>query len=144
MPPPITAMRRGTLVIRANTRVTPSGRRRSSWGRYPSDTLCVTPEPFGRDRRALCHRAQFLERNVGVELAVAGESPEAAIAAGDHALAADDVGKAADALRDELGMLDVVGRGVEHARYQDLVVGQLDMLPHRPFMRVPRIGRFDN
>ena len=45
----------------------------------------------------------------------ARECREAAIAAGDHALAADDLGVADDALGDQLGMLDEVRRRIEHA-----------------------------
>src|ERR1700676_282079 len=70
------------------------------------------PQPFGGDLRALAHRVQFLERDVGVELAVAGEGAEAAIRAGDDPLAPDDVGEAAEALGDQFGMLDVIGGGV--------------------------------
>jgi hypothetical protein len=106
--------------------------------------LRASPESLGGDCRALGHRAQLLERNVGIEFAVAGKGPEAAIAAGNDALAADDIGEAANALGDKIGVLDIVGGGVEHARHQDLVVGQLCLLPHRPFMSVPRVGGLDD
>ena len=37
-------------------------------------------------------------------------------------------------------MLHVIGRGVDHAGKQQLVVGQLDLLPNRPLVGVARIG----
>src|SRR5436305_1375102 len=80
------------------------------------------PEAPRGDRRSLNHRPQLLEGDVGIELAVAGKGTEPAIAAGDHAFAPDDIGKAADALGDELAALDIIGRGLEHAWDQDLVI----------------------
>src|SRR6202022_4155819 len=50
--------------------------------------LSAAPEPLRRDRCTLDHGTQFLERNVGVELAVAGKGAKAAIAAGDPPRAA--------------------------------------------------------
>ena len=57
---------------------------------------------------------QLLERDVGVDLAVAGEGAEAAIAGRHHPLAADDIGEAGEALGDELGVLDTSTNYVEH------------------------------
>ena len=45
-------------------------------------------------------------------------------AAEDDAVGADDVGEAADALRDELGVLDQVGRVADDAWHQHEIVGQ--------------------
>src|SRR4051812_38933471 len=56
------------------------------------------PQPPGGDRGTFGHCTQFLERDVGVELAVAGERAKAAIAARHDPLAADDIGKAAQTL----------------------------------------------
>src|SRR5260370_27133579 len=70
------------------------------------------PEPLRGDRRPFDHRMQLLKGNVGIELAVTGKGAEPAIAAGDHPLAADDVGKAAKALGDELRAFAVIRRGV--------------------------------
>src|SRR5207253_3242724 len=106
----------------------------------PIPSLGAAPKPLRRNRRPLDHRTQLFERDVRVELAVTGKGAKAAIAAGDHPLAPDDVGELADALGDELGMLDIIGRGIEHSRYQDLVVGQPGLPPYRPFMRMPRVG----
>ena len=44
---------------------------------------------------------------------------------------------------DQLGMLDVVGRRVEHARGEDLVLGDRRLAPHRPFVGVARVGRLE-
>src|SRR5580692_6037089 len=38
------------------------------------------------------------------------------------------------------GVLDTSTNYVEHTRHEDLVVGQLGLLPHGPFMRMPRVG----
>ena len=62
--------------------------------------------------------------DLGIDLADAGEGAEAAIDAGDHPLAADDIGKALDALGDQFGMLDIVRRAVDQPGDEDLVVGQ--------------------
>ena len=42
--------------------------------------------------------------------------------------------------RDQLGMLDDVGRMADDARHDDLAVGQLDVLPQRPFVLVADIA----
>ncbi len=54
--------------------------------------------------------------------------------------APDDGGKALDPLRDQFGMLDIVGTGVDHAGGKDLVIGNFGICPHFPFMFVARIG----
>src|SRR6516165_10762403 len=104
MPPPITAMRSALVFIGLAYQDPSPPRKRgpgaTAEGLGPwipafavaqvgmttatrSVTLCVSPEPLGGDRRAFDHRPEFLERDVGVELAVAGKSAKAAIAAGD-------------------------------------------------------------
>src|SRR6185437_6195323 len=98
--------------------------------------LRLPPQALARNRRAFDHGGELLEGDIGVELAIARESAEAAIGSGNHALAPNDRGEAGDALGDELGMLDIIGRGVEHAGNEDLVRRQRDLLPQPPFMRV--------
>jgi hypothetical protein len=78
---------------------------------------------------------EFLERNLGIEFAIAGKSAEAAIAAGDQPLAPDDVAKRHMRSAISYGMLDIIGRSVEHAGDEDLA----RLLPYRPFMRTLRI-----
>jgi hypothetical protein len=63
---------------------------------------------------------EFLERNLGIEFAIAGKSAEAAIAAGDQAFAPDDVAKRHMRSAISYGMLDIIGRSVEHAGDEDL------------------------
>ena len=57
-----------------------------------------------------------------VDRSAAGIGAEAAVGPGQDALAPDDVGETADALRDQHGMLDEVVRRVDHAGHQHLVV----------------------
>src|SRR5581483_7933128 len=65
---------------------------------------------------------------VGDQL-VAGEGAEAAVARGDDpAAVADGIDRLADAVGDDLRMLDEVGRGVDHAGNQDELVRQLRLL----------------
>src|SRR6516162_5908464 len=72
-----------------------------------------------------------------------GEGRKAAIGTGDHPLAPYDVGILADPLGDEPGMLDEIGRRVDDPGNQDLVVRYVLFAQILPFMRVPRIGRFE-
>ena len=66
---------------------------------------------------------------------------ETAIGAGHHVLAPDQAGDVADALSDQLGMFDKVIDRIDHARDQQLVGRQLEVLEERPFMLVTRIRR---
>ncbi len=56
---------------------------------------------------------------------------------------ADQLGVAADALRDQLGMLDEIRFRFDHAGDQHLAVGQLHPLEQCPFVGVARIGGFE-
>src|SRR4029077_13324719 len=85
-------------------------------------------------------RAQLLPGDGGVDLAVAGKGAETAVGAGDHTLYTDDGGEALDALRDERGMLDIVGAGVDQARREYLVLRYLRPGPHLPLVLVACIG----
>ena len=51
-------------------------------------------------------------------------------------------GEANDALSDQRRMFDVIGRGVDHARQQHLVLWKLDVLPNRPLVGMARISGF--
>ena len=68
---------------------------------------------------------------------------EPAIDAGDQPFAIDDPGVAADALRHQPGMLDEVRGRIDHARNQNLVVGDVDVREVFPFVIVARIGGLD-
>src|SRR3990172_9019384 len=62
---------------------------------------------------------------------------EAAVAAGDHVLAADDRGEADDPLRHELRVLHDVCRVSDDAGDEDLARWQLHVLEDAPLVRVP-------
>src|SRR5215831_13740954 len=74
--------------------------------------------------------------DLGVDLQPAGEGAEAAIDAGDDVLGSHHARVLHDAVRHQLGMLDEVRGGIDHARDDDLAVGQLHILPHFPFVAV--------
>ena len=99
----------------------------------------------GRWRSPRLRRALELRPDdaVGHRRLGAHRGAEAAIDAGDDALAADDVGIAPDALRHEARMLDEVGGRIDDAGDQDLVVGNVDRLEILPFMLVARIGALE-
>src|SRR5262245_29998868 len=128
----------------------PSSRKRSrapSASRYWSSLRMArdleesvpAPEPVRGDPCTLAQRLQLQIRDVGIHRAEAGERAEAAVGAGNHALAADDIRETAQPLGDEQRMLDVIGGRAQHARYQDLVIGQLLLTEHHPLVRVARI-----
>ena len=73
----------------------------------------------------------------------AHERPEAAIHAGDHAVSTNDVGVAADPLRDQSRVFNKVRGGIDHAWNQDLLVWNLDRLQVLPFVLVTRVGAFE-
>src|SRR5213078_4551501 len=88
------------------------------------------PEPRGGDPRALDHGGELEVGDLRLDRSKAGEGAEAAVGSGDHPLAPDDVREALDTLGDELRVLDVVGRGGEDSRDQDLVLGYLRSLEY--------------
>src|SRR5262249_41983349 len=65
---------------------------------------------------------------------------EPAVGPRDDVLAADQARKALDAVGDELGVLDHVGRVTGDARDQDLPGRQLDVLPHAPLVLVANVA----
>src|SRR5215470_17217915 len=115
--------------------------RTSAWGTSISSAVMVTlrllPELLGGQPRALGHRLELGPRDLGLD-DVDGprEGREAAVGPRDHALAADDLGVADEPLGDQLGVLDEVGRRVEHARDDHAIVGQPDLAEHDPFVLV--------
>ena len=52
----------------------------------------------------------------------------------------DNIGEPQNTLGDKLRMLDHIGGMADDARQHQPVVGQLDLLPHLPFMLVPDIA----
>src|SRR5215510_811738 len=75
----------------------------------------LLPELLRGQARALGHRLELRPRDLGLD-DVDGprEGREAAVGPGDHALAPDDLGVADEPLGNQLGVLDEVGRRVEH------------------------------
>ena len=65
--------------------------------------------------------SQLEEGNLRIDFAVASRRTEAAIGAGNDTRAPDQPGKANDPLRNQIGMLDVIGRSIDDAWQQDLV-----------------------
>ena len=82
------------------------------------------PEPFAGDAGALDQRRELPPHDRGVNFIRARKGRKAAVGAGNDALAADDVGEPAEALRDQFGMLDQDRRLRDDARKQHFVVRQ--------------------
>src|SRR5690349_2778161 len=95
-------------------------------------------ELAARERRALGERFQLGPRDLRMRA-----SAKAAVAARDNVLAADAFRIARDALGDDLRMLHYVGRVGDDTRHQDLSVRQLDALPHRVLVLMPRVRALD-
>src|SRR3989441_9893310 len=117
--------------------------RTTAWGTSISSGIMCTlrvslrPELSGGQTRALGHRLELGPRDLGLDLVDgAREGREATIGSRDHALPADDLRVPDEALRDQLRMLDEVGRRVQHARNDHPVVRQADLAEHDPFVLV--------
>ena len=78
-----------------------------------------------------------------MDLVARGRRAETAIRAGDHVLASDDPRVAHEALRHQFRVLDQRDTMRHDAGQQHLALGQLDVLPDRPFMIVPRVRRLE-
>src|SRR6478609_7210544 len=106
-------------------------------------TASLLPELARRDSRTFGQRGHFRPDDVGIDGGLAHPRAVAAIAAGHHVLAADEVSVAADPLRDQLRMLDEVRFRLDDTRNQHLAFGQLDRFEQLPLVRVARIGRLE-
>src|SRR5262245_50997155 len=104
-----------------------------------SGPVGVLPELPRRAARPLGHAGELRPGDVGIDGGLADPRAEAAIGPGADVLAAAQPRVAADALGNQVRVLDEVGRGVEHARDEDLAGGQLHPLEEPPLVRVPRI-----
>jgi hypothetical protein len=104
----------------------------------------LRPQLLAGDRRAFAECGEFCpDDRVRHHRLGAHGGAETAIDAGDQPLAIDHLRIAADALRDEARMLDEIGRRVDDAGNEDLVVGDFDRLEVFPFVVVARIGGLD-
>src|SRR5436309_483375 len=96
-----------------------------------------------RAPRAFRHAGELRPDDVGNDGGLAHPRAEPAVGAGHDALASDQPRVAPDALGHEVRVLDEVGRRVEHAGDEHLVVGKLHVLEHPPLVGVPRIRRLE-
>lgn len=67
---------------------------------------------------------------------------ESAIGARYHIFLAHNVGVIHDAVSHQLRVFDVIGGVGDNARYQHLIVGQLNVPPELPFVLVAWVGGF--
>src|SRR5215472_13327522 len=100
----------------------------------------LPPQLLRRDPRAFDHCFELCPLHLLVDARRAPALRETAIGAGDDVLAADEAREILEAQRDELGMLDDVGRMAEDAGDEDLAFGQSLALPDLPFVLVPGIA----
>jgi hypothetical protein len=90
-----------------------------------SQFLGGEPDPFGQ-------RLELEPDDVGVHLDSAGEGAKTAIDPGQHVFSPDHVRVSGNALSHQFRVLDEVGRGVDHARDNNLALRELDILPDLP------------
>src|SRR2546427_2297028 len=113
----------------------------TAWGTSISSRITgastLAPELSGGQARALGHRLELRPGDLRLDLVDgAREGREPTIGARDHALASDHLRVADQTLGDQLGVLDEVGRRVQHARDDHPVVRQADLAEHDPFVLV--------
>src|SRR6476661_500577 len=82
----------------------------------------VLPELAGGDASAFGHRGHLRPDDVGIDRGLSDPCAEAAVAPGDHVFPADKLRVTADALRDQLRMLDEVGFRFDHTGNQQLAI----------------------
>src|SRR5215469_5633034 len=99
----------------------------------------LSPELVAGQRAALGHGAQLGPD----DLLVADAGADATVGAGLDVLFANDAGVIDQPLGDQAGCLDQVGGVRDHAGDEDLAVGQLDVTPHLPLVRVPHVSGLD-
>ena len=96
----------------------------------------AAPELLARQPGALHQRLELRPGDGRMDRHHAGEGAEAAVGAGDHALAADHLREPQDAVADQLGVLDQDRRMGDHPGNQNLVPGEVDGAPDLPFVLV--------
>ena len=104
--------------------------------------LGSSPQLSSCNARSLTQCRELGPDDARMNLARGRKAGKTAIGAGNHVLAPDDASKAADPLRNGLGMLDEVGGVGDDPRDQQLTVRQFDILPDAPFMFVTRVAGF--
>src|SRR4029453_9418201 len=94
------------------------------------------PELAAGDGGALRQRSELRPDNLRIHAARSDVNAEAAVDAGHHVVAADELRISLETLRDELGMLDVVGLALDDAGDQHLALRRLDGLEQCPILSV--------
>src|ERR1700722_12105372 len=115
-------------------------RRRASTPRQVTSSL---PELPRGEPRPFRHRRQFGPDDIGIDRGLADPRAEAAIAAGNDVVAADQIGGAGGGLRDEVRTLAQIRLRLDDARDDGLALRQFDALEQRPFMRVAWVRRLE-
>src|SRR4030095_8240031 len=90
------------------------------------------------DRGPVRERLQLRPRELRVDAAA-----EPTVGAGNDRIASDEASEAADAIGDELGMLDDVGGVADDAGDEDLAGRQLDVFPDSPLVLVAHVAGFE-
>src|SRR5262245_7575638 len=98
------------------------------------------PKLLARQPCPLGEGSKLCPHHVGIDCRLADPGAVAAVGAGDDVLAPDQPSVASDALGDQVGMLDEVRFGFDHARDQHFSLGQLHPLEQGPFVRMARVG----
>src|SRR5262245_52049086 len=93
---------------------------------YGENFLC--PKLLGCQPGALGEGGKLRPHHVGIDGRLADPGAVAAVGAGDDVLAPDQPSVASDALGYQVGMLDEVRFGFDHARDQHFSLGQLHSL----------------
>ncbi len=110
----------------------------------PLPGCAASPEMSGSDVGALAQGLEFQPDRWLNHILAIGEGAEAAIRAGDDALAvADDGHRFFQAPRDNLWVLDDVAVALDHARQEQHVAGQLVTAQRFHFVLVARIAELD-
>src|SRR4051812_3644002 len=114
----------------------PAASRKSTSSSFLEKRFRGDPGPLGE-------RLELRPHDGGMNSPVEGPLGKAAIRARQDAVASDELRQAHDALRHELRMLDHVGGVADHPRREHLALGQLDGLPHAPFVLMARVRTLD-
>src|SRR5215469_6834213 len=103
--------------------------------------LASPPEFARREPGAFGEAGEFRPHDARIDRRLADPGAIAAITAGDDVLTADKPRITADALRDQLRVLDEIGLRFNHPGYQHLAFRQFHILENPPFMCMARVGR---
>src|SRR3984885_1473622 len=104
---------------------------------------CSGPEETAGSVRAFSQAEELFPGDGRKNGQERGEGRKATVGAGHHTVPPDDPGEPDDALGDQVGMLDVVAGGVDHAGDERQRAGNGDVLEDAPFVGVPGVGVFE-